>query len=106
MDEANQCIGCGCVMKAGPKIICDKCCKPRISTAVGDLTVKVEIASWYTSLTNNLMEAIVKTAHEGMPEHAAHQVMKAALTAVIPDAIQVEKGWDTPHPLKSRANMQ
>ncbi|KMZ43974.1 MULTISPECIES: hypothetical protein [Bacillales] len=75
------------------KVSEDKC---RLS----ELTANIEVASWYKSLTDAMVGAITTAAHAGMPEEVAHQVMQAAMSAALPDAIIVSKGKSTPHPSK------
>ncbi|MED1784251.1 hypothetical protein P4V43_20730 [Brevibacillus fortis] len=61
---------------------------------LSELTANIEVASWYNSLTDAMVGAITTAAHAGMPEEVAHQVMKAAMSAALPDAIVVSIGKD------------
>ncbi|WP_312118139.1 hypothetical protein [Brevibacillus reuszeri] len=67
---------------------------------LSELTAKIEVASWYSTLTDAMVEAITAAAHAGMPVQVAHQVMRAAMSTAMPDAIVVSKGKSTPHPSK------
>ncbi|MDC0761683.1 hypothetical protein POF51_13335 [Brevibacillus sp. AG] len=87
-------------MEPGPRKICQRCWMTKRRQSAGELTVNVEVASWYNTLTDAMVGAITAAAHEGMPEEVAQQVMQAALSAALPDAIVVSKGKSTPHPSK------
>ncbi|WP_289135784.1 hypothetical protein [uncultured Brevibacillus sp.] len=51
---------------------------------LSELTAKIEVASWYSKLTDAMVEAITAAAHAGMPAHVAHQVMRAAMSTAMP----------------------
>lgn len=92
--EDSYCIGCGVFMGTGPRKICQVCWVTKRRQSVGELTVNIEVASWYNTLTDSIVGAITTAAHAGMPAEVAHQVMKAAMSAALPDAIVVSKGKD------------
>lgn len=89
--EDSLCIGCGIVMEPGPRKICRVCSITKRRHSTGELTLDIEVASWYNTLTDAMVGAITTAAHAGMPEDVAYQVMKAAMSAALPEAVVVSK---------------